>query len=346
MIFLSRFSSGLIISEYNWSEKRSYTLFRRLILAGKIVVVGSFVYDMVVWLPYLPRNGETLLASEFKMFAGGKGFNQAVSARRCGVQVSMIGKVGADQFGSAFLDIMQREGIDHSFVIQDSTTTTSLGIPMINPDGDNSIIGIPRANTLMTPAEVMAAKEFITQHHLLMLQLEIPLEASLEAAQIASHVGMTVIFNPAPANHSLLSMLPRDDCGEPLIDWFIPNEVEAEMLSGLTVMNPDEAITSGKFILSKGVKKGVVITMGSKGAVAVTPDDQYYIPAFPVTPVDPTGAGDAFCGSFAAALSEGKPVEQALRFANAAGALAVTKAGAEPSLPRREKIDAFLHEHM
>ena len=111
------------------------------------MVVGSFVYDMVVWLPYFPRKGETLLASEFKMYAGGKGFNQAVSARRFGTQVSMIGKVGNDQFGAAFMEIMQKEGIDHTFVIQDSSTTTSLGIPMIDPNGDNSIIGIPRANT-------------------------------------------------------------------------------------------------------------------------------------------------------------------------------------------------------
>lgn len=311
----------------------------------KIVVVGSFVYDLIVWIPYFPRKGETLLASEFKMYAGGKGFNQAVSARRCGAQVSMIGKVGADQFGAVFMDIMQREGIDHSFVIQDSTTTTSLGIPMIDPHGDNSIIGIPRANTLVTTGEVNAAKEFITQHEILLLQLEIPLEASLEAAWIAFHAGMTVVFNPAPAAYPLLSLLPRDDSGEPMIDWFMPNEVEAEMLSGNPVKNPDDAIKSGKMILSQGVRRGVVITMGSKGVVAVTPDDQYHIPSFSVTPVDPTGAGDAFCGSFAAALSEGKSVEQALRFANAAGALAVTIAGAEPSLPNRSEIETFLNNH-
>jgi ribokinase len=130
-----------------------------------------------------------------------------------------------------------------------------------------------------------------------------------------------------------------------MIDWFIPNEVEAEMLSGIAVKNPDDAIKSGKIILSHGVRKGVVITMGSNGVVAVTPNDQYLIPSFQVTPVDPTGAGDAFCGSFAAALLEGKTIEQALRFANAAGALAVTIAGAEPSLPERSKIKAFLDDH-
>lgn len=309
------------------------------------MVVGSFVYDLIVWLPYFPRKGETLLASEFKMYAGGKGFNQAVSARRCGAEVSMIGKVGADQFGSAFMDIMRREGIDHSFVIQDRYTTTSLGIPMIDPHGDNSIIGVPRANTLVTAEEVNEANEFIAEHEILLLQLEIPLTASLEAARIAHQAGMMVIFNPAPAAYPLSTLLPSDDSGEPIIDWFIPNEVEAEMLSGIPVKNPEDAMICGKFILSKGVRKGVVITMGSNGVVSVTPNDQYHIPSFPVTPVDPTGAGDAFCGSFAAALCDGKSIEQALRFANAAGALAVTIAGAEPSLPKRSEIDAFLNDY-
>jgi ribokinase len=313
---------------------------------GKIVVVGSFVYDMVVWLPYFPRKGETLLASNFKMYVGGKGFNQAVSARRFGSQVSMIGKVGADQFGAAFIEIMQREGIDHTFVIQDSSTTTSLGIPMIVPSGDNSIIGIPRANNHLTADEVKAARGYITQHQILLLQLEIPLTATLEAVEIAYQMGMTVIFNPAPAAFPLLSLLPRDSTGEPMIDWFMPNEVEAEMLSGMPVRNVNDAINCGKFILSQGVRRGVVITMGSKGVVAVTLDIQYYLQSYPITPVDPTGAGDAFCGTFAAALSEGKTIEQSLRFANAAGALSVTKAGVEPSLPKRSEIEAFLNDHL
>jgi ribokinase len=312
---------------------------------GKILVVGSFVYDMVVWLPYFPRKGETLLASEFKMYAGGKGFNQAVSAKRCGAQVSMIGKMGADQFGAAFIEIMKREGIDHTFIIQDSSTTTSLGIPMIDPNGDNSIIGIPRANNRLTTAEVRAAKDYIVHHHFLLIQLEIPLETSLEAVAIAHQSGMIVVVNPAPAAYPLLSLLPRDDSGEPMIDWFMPNEVEAEMLTGMPVTNPDEAIECGNYILSRGVRSGVVITMGSRGVVAVTPDHQYQLQSFPITPIDPTGAGDAFCGTFTAVLSEGNTVEQALHFANAAGALAVTKAGAEPSLPKRSEIEAFLNVH-
>lgn len=312
---------------------------------GKIVVVGSFVYDLVVWLPYFPRKGETLLASEFKMFAGGKGFNQAVSAKRCGAQVSMIGKVGTDVFGTTFLEIMDREGIDHSCVSQDSMTATSLGIPMIDPHGDNSIIGIPRANTLMSVAEIEAAKEFITQHQILLIQLEIPLEASLHAALFAHNAGLTVIFNPAPATNPLSALLQKDESGQPLVDWLIPNEVEAEMLSGIPVKDPRDAFKAGQFILSQGVSTGVVITMGSLGAVAVTHNDKIHMPPFQVSPVDPTGAGDAFCGSFAAAISEGQSLAQSLRFANAAGALSVTIAGAEPSLPKRREIEALLDKY-
>lgn len=314
-------------------------------MAGKIVVVGSFVYDLIVWLPHFPRRGETLLASEFKMYAGGKGFNQAVSARRCGAQVSMIGKVGADQFGDAFMDILQQEGIDHRYVNRDASTATSLGIPMIDPHGDNSIIGVPRANTLVTPAEVNQASELISQQDILLLQLEIPLEASLEAARTAHQAGVLVVLNPAPAIFPLSKLLPKDDSGEPMIDWLIPNEIEAEMLAGIPVKSKEEAIKCGRMILSHGVSRGVVITMGLNGVVAVTSSAEYYLPAFQVTPIDPTGAGDAFCGSFTAALSEGMTVEEALRLANAAGALAVTVAGAEPSLPTRTRIEEFLHDH-
>ncbi len=308
----------------------------------KIVVVGSLVYDLVVFLQHFPRKGETLLASNFKMFAGGKGFNQAVAARRCGAQVGMVGKVGGDYFGDTFLEIMDREGIDCSFVKQDRATSTSLAIPMIDPQGDNSIIGVPRANTLVRMDEVNATKGFIENHHVLLLQMEIPLAASLQAARIAHEVGLTVMLNPAPVVAALADFLITDDRGSPIIDWLIPNEVEAEMLSGMPVRNPEEALEAGRTMLAQGVGSGVVITLGAQGSVAVTHTGQSRLPAIPVHPVDPTGAGDAFCGCFATAMAEGQALESALKFANAAGALAVTQAGAEPSLPGRANIETFL----
>ena len=311
-------------------------------MAGKIVVVGSFVYDLVVWVPYFPRQGETLVATDFKMYAGGKGFNQAISARRCGAEVGMVGKLGTDQFGDAFVNLLDQEGIEHEFVVQDASTSTSLGIPMIDPQGENRIIGVPRANTRLTVGEIEAARSFICQHDMLLLQLEIPLEACLHAAYIAHQAGLQVIFNPAPASHPLPALLPRDNTGRPVIDWLVHNEIETEMLSGLPVKTPDEAIQAGQIILAQGVQLGVVITMGGRGAVAVTLSGPLHVSAFPATSLDPTGAGDAFCGAFAAALSEGQSLSQALRFANAAGAISITIAGAEPSLPRREAIECLL----
>jgi ribokinase len=314
-------------------------------LTGKIVVLGIFVYDLIVWLPYFPRKGETLLASAFKMYPEGKGFNQAVSARRCGALVSMVGKVEVNQFGDAFLHILEKEGIDHHFVIQDESITTGLGIPMIDPQGDNSIIGVRRANTLVTPAQVNQAANFISPHDMLLIQMKIPLAASLETTRIAHASGRMVIFNPAPAAFPLVELLPMDGSGEPLIDWLMPNEVEAEMLSGIAVKTPEDARECGKYILAQGVKREVVIALGSKGAVAVTPGGWQHVPSFQVKPVDSTGAGDAFCGAFTTAMCEGISLEEAFRFANAARELAVTVAGAEPSLPGCFQIDSFVKEH-
>lgn len=299
----------------------------------RIVVVGSFVMDLVVWLPHFPRKGETLHPTRFEMFAGGKGFNQAVTARRCGARVSMVGKVGNDAFGKMFFDLLEREGIEHRYVARDEAMGTSLGIPMIDPNGDNSIIGIPRANTRLSAAEVERARDVIVAADVLLLQLEVPVEASLRAAQMAR----TVVLNPAPAHIPIDLLL-----AEGRVDWLIPNEVEAEMIAGVAVRGVDEAQEAGQTMLARGVRQGVIVTLGARGAVAVTREGTWYAPAFPITPVDPTGAGDAFCGAFAVALAEGQPVGRALRFANAAGALCASVAGAEPSLPNRAAVERLM----
>jgi len=302
-----------------------------------IVVVGSFVMDLVVWLPHFPRKGETLHPTRFEMFAGGKGFNQAVTVCRCGARVGMVGRLGNDAFGEMFLNLMEREGVDARFAVSDVAMGTSLAIPMIDPNGDNSIVGIPRANTRLAPEDVEAAEEIIAQADALLLQLEVPVEASYRAAQIAREAGALVILNPAPAHLPIGALL-----SEGLVDWLIPNEIEAEMLADLPVQNASDARQAARAILERGVRQGVVITLGKRGALAVTHEGEWLVPAFPIKPIDPTGAGDAFCGAFAVALAEGQPLEQALRFANAAGALCATVAGAEPSLPRREAVEQLL----
>jgi ribokinase len=251
-----------------------------------------------------------------------------------------VGKVGDDPFGQAFIEALVREGIEN-FVARDPAIGTSLGIPMIDPNGDNSIIGIPRANTKLSREDVDAALPAIRDSDVLMLQLEVPLDTSQYAAHRLSEGGATVILNPAPAHIRVDELLPN---GSPWIDWLIPNEVEAETLTGRQISNVASAREAAQALLSFGVRRGVAITMGAQGAFALTQDGEWHAPAFPVRPVDPTGAGDAFSGAFAVALAEGQPIESALRFANAAGALCVTVAGAEPSLPRREAIERLMKE--
>lgn len=176
----------------------------------KIVVVGSLVMDLVIWLPHLPRLNETLLPQRFESYPGGKGLNQAITARRCGAEVALVGKVGSDGFGSEFKTLLSDEGLDTSHLVTTQETGTSLGVPIILPDGNNSIIGIPRANTLLQVEEVEAAQDKIQSADILMLQNEVPVEASLAAARIAKESETTVLFNPAPAQGDLSEFLTGD----------------------------------------------------------------------------------------------------------------------------------------
>lgn len=306
--------------------------------APRIAVVGSLVTDLVVWLPHFPLKGETLLASRFGIFVGGKGCNQALTARRCGAQVSMIGRVGEDAFGQMLLDVLERDGLDHRFVKRDPVGT-SLALPMIDPNGDNSIVGIPRANAHLSEEDVEQAASAISNSQVVMLQFEVPLVASQAAARLAHASGAVVIFNPAPTHTSAGQHLPHHF---PWADWLTPNEVEAEQLTGQRVNDVESAREAAGRLLAHGVRQGVVITLGARGAFARTREREVFSPAFPVTPVDTTGAGDAFNGALAVALAEGQSLEEALRFANAAGAYAVTVAGAEPSLPHRADIGRIL----
>lgn len=307
----------------------------RVIMTPRITVVGSLVADLCVWVAHFPRPNETLPASRFELHPGGKGFNQAVGARRFGADVAMVGRVGDDAFAPLFFDVMAREGMDGGHVARDAESGTSLGIPMIDPSGDNSIVLVSRANERLDHHDVEAAGEVIDGCDLLMLQLEVPVETSLAAAQRARASGAVVVLNPAPARTEAARLLEH-------ADWLIPNEVEAAALVGRPVTDPESALIAAGELLERGVGAGVIVTLGSQGAACVTRDERWRAAPFSVTPVDPTGAGDAFCGVFSAALASGLTPRQAVRRGCAAGALSATLAGAEPSLPRRAAIDALL----
>ncbi len=299
----------------------------------RVCVVGSFVIDLVFRVKRRPGPGETMLADDFGMFLGGKGFNQAVGARRLGADVSMVGRVGNDQLGDRFMAKLEQEGIDQSQVTRDPETGTAIASPIIDASGQNSIIAAPRANMRVTTEDVDAATDAIAAADILMLQFEIPVATSRRAAEIAREQETVVLLDPAPVEHGF------ERFSSPM-DYIVPNEIEAHMLTGR--MTPEEAAA----VLLPETRRGVVISLGEHGALAVDRAALNRFPAHKVNVVDTTGAGDAFRAGLAVKLAEGSSLDDAVRFANACGALACTVMGAEPSMPRRDAVERFAKENL
>ena len=301
---------------------------------GIVSVVGSFVYDLVAKAPRRPKTGETLIGEFFGMFLGGKGANQAIASSRSGASVHMIGRLGNDLFGNQFLEKFSNEGISTDFVVIDDVNGTGVGMPLIDATGDNSIILIPQANMALSIDDVNNAFEPIASSDVLILQLEVPIDASQRAAEIAKENNTMVLLNPAPAREIPDSFLR-------LVDVLIPNEIETEILSGMKTTTNDQAIEAARALTSKGIST-VILTLGHRGALLLTDEIEKRVPGFAIEAVDTTAAGDAFCGALATSLAQGSTIEDAVWIANAAGALAVTKLGAEPSLPKKADLDQFL----
>ena len=301
---------------------------------GIVSVVGSFVYDLVAKAPRRPKTGETLIGEFFGMFLGGKGANQAIASSRSGASVHMIGRLGNDLFGNQFLEKFSNEGISTDFVVIDDVNGTGVGMPLIDATGDNSIVLIPQANMALSVDDVNNAFEPIASSDVLILQLEVPIDASQRAAEIAKENNTMVLLNPAPAREIPDSFLR-------LVDVLIPNEIETEILSGMKTTTNDQAIEAARALTSKGIST-VILTLGHRGALLLTDEIEKGVPGFAIEAVDTTAAGDAFCGALATSLAQGSTIEDAVWVANAAGALAVTKLGAEPSLPKKADLDQFL----
>jgi ribokinase len=291
--------------------------------------------DLVMRVRQRPGRGETIFAEECGIFRGGKGFNQAVAARRMGARVAMVGRLGDDEFARRFHDAMAAEGIDAEGVVTDPEEGTGIATPLIEADGSNSIVVAPRANMRLTAADVRRTAPQITGADVLLLQLEVPAAASIEAARIARGAGRTVILNPAPA-------VPFPEELLRLASLLTPNEVEAAALAGVPVADVAGAFEAATRLVERGARS-VVVTLGARGAVALSDGTRLHLPAPPVEAVDTTAAGDAFCGALAVALAEGRPLAAALARANAAGACAVTRLGAEPSLPHRHAVETLLN---
>ncbi len=296
-----------------------------------ILVVGSLNADLVVRAPHFPSPGETISGEDLAIIPGGKGANQAVAAARQEAQVSMLGRVGSDSFGPTLTDNLQQNHVDTTYVLTDSSATGT-AIIVVDANGQNSIVLSPGANGKVAPADVDAFP--FRDVDMLLLQFEIPLETVIHATSLARQNGLRVILNPAPARPIPNSLLAD-------VDILVPNESELQLLSGQPVTDTDSAKSAAQALLEKGVKT-VIVTLGANGALLVTDEKTTHVPTFKVEVVDTTAAGDAFIGGLAAALLKGKPLEEAVRYGNASGALAATKFGAQPSLPSRDEVERLL----
>ena len=304
----------------------------------KIVVFGSFVVDLMGRGPHLPVPGETVKSGFFKMGAGGKGFNQGVAAHKSGGDVTMITKLGEDTFAEIALGTMRELGMDTSRVIQ--TEEYATGVALIEVDensGQNAIMVIPSACDHITDAEVAALKEVIEGADILLTQLETNMSSIEGVIDMAHAAGKTIVLNTAPVQ-------PVEDALLAKVSIVTPNEVEASILTGVKVVDEKSAAQAADWFFRRGVKQ-VVITMGGMGAFVSDGTRAELTPAFRVSAVDTTGAGDAYNGGFVTALSEGNDIFAAARFAAATAALSVQKMGTTPSMPTRAEIEDFLREH-
>ena len=303
-------------------------------MRAKIAVVGSLNMDLVVRVPHMPIPGETIIGSDFRAIPGGKGANQAVAAARLGAEVAMIGRVGDDDFGRAQLRNLGELGIDATHVIVDPEAATGIALITLDASGQNSIVLASGANMRLTKEDINTARGIILQSDVLVLQLESPLAAVAYAIDMAHAKGVEVILNPAPAQPLAKETLAK-------VDYLIPNESETALLTGIEVADMDSAKVAAERLRGEGV--GVVIlTLGDRGAFLVSATESVHIPGYEVAVVDTTAAGDAFVGGFAVALAQGQNLVEAVRYANAAGALAVTRLGAQPSLPTRREVEEFM----
>lgn len=305
-------------------------------MKSSIVVVGSSNTDMIIKLKRIPRAGETVIGDEFISAAGGKGANQAIAAARAGGQVSFVARLGRDTLGDKAIAGLIDAGIDVSHVSRDRRAASGVALIFVARNGENSIAVANGANSRLSPDHVNKARKLIAQTKVLLMQLETSLETVSAAARLAAAHGVFVILNPAPAGELPDSLLRH-------VSMLTPNESEAEILTGIQVNGITAAKKAADALRRRGVRT-VVLTLGRRGALIADERGMRLIPGFKVKALDTTAAGDVFNGALAVALTEGRPLAQAVRMANAAAAISVTCWGAQPSAPTRRVINRFLNE--
>ncbi len=298
----------------------------------RIAVIGSANIDLTTFSDRFPKAGETIFGQKFDLGFGGKGANQAVAARLCGAEVFMVACVGSDLFGPATIENFKKLGIDATHVKQIEGVSSGVAPIFVEPNGQNRIFVVKGANDLLKPADVDAAADLLKTVDCMVLQFEITLETVYYSVAFAHKNGIRCIVNPAPAQPLDLNALAG-------LDYFVPNESEAETITGTPVRNVDDAKKCAKKLLSGGVKR-VILTLGANGSLLASREGMEHIPAFRVKSVDSTGAGDAFIGSFAVFLGEGLPEREAVRRANLYAALSTMSVGTQKSFYDRPRYDA------
>ncbi|CAA6693539.1 MULTISPECIES: ribokinase [unclassified Lentimonas] len=299
----------------------------------RILVVGSINMDLVVTTDRVPVVGETVIGKSFKQVAGGKGANQAVAIARLGGQVDMLGAVGQDAFGESMLAGLTAEGIGCEGVKEVSDTPSGIAAITVS-DGNNSIIVAPGANFAVTPEDIAANQTLYEQADIVVHQLETPIDTITASLQLARSLGKTTVLNPAPAQQLSPVIIENSDL-------LVPNETELADLSGMPVDTDEAVIAAARSLIHQGARE-LIVTLGSRGAMHVTAESVNKVGTHPVTVVDTTAAGDSFIGGLVVALSEGKNMNEALEFSKAVSALTVSAAGAQTSLPHRDKVEGFL----
>jgi len=285
----------------------------------------------------LPSAGETVTDGIFTQAFGGKGANQAVAASRSGGDVIFVSALEDDALANEMLSSFRRDGIHVDHVLQVPNSSTGCALITVDQQGENCISVAPGANRDLTPSYVESVSRLFADAQMIVLQLEIPISSVQKSLELAKRFGTPTMLNYAPVRNCELSI-------SDLIGILVVNEHEAAALSGLPVKNVGQAHRAANALRSLGPET-VIVTLGSRGVYFDTSTSSGHVPAFSVKPIDTTAAGDTFCGTLAVALVEGKPIESAIRFASAASAICVTHVGAQPSIPNRQEIETFLHEH-
>lgn len=299
----------------------------------QVLVFGSLNMDLVVRVPRRPEAGETLTAHGFLSNPGGKGANQAVACARQGARVAMVGRVGDDGFGHELREALAAQGVEHEAVVVTPATSTGVAMIMLDDNAQNCIAVVPGANASVGAADAERLRVPLQRAALLLLQLEVPVAAVLQAAQAARAAGCRVLLNPAPAQQLPESLWP-------LVDVLVVNETEARMLSGLSTVDASNAGEAAMLLRARG-PHDVIVTMGAQGLAWASAAGVRHCPAVAVQAVDTTAAGDTFVGALAALLVEGRAMQAALAHAICAAAICVTRVGAQASMPTRAEVEQF-----